>query len=154
MEDNMKRKRIMRRICRRMKENEEQKGEDKCRLNTGYLYRPYPKILFTRPYILNVSLLPISIRVKKTKEELQFNKTKYNRCIESRDSTVGIAIGYWLDDQGVGIRVQMGERIFTSPCRLDGLWGPHPASYSMGNTQALSAGVKLLGREADPLTSS
>jgi hypothetical protein len=41
-----------------------------------------------------------------------------------RDSVVGIATGYGLDDQGVGVRVPVGERIFISPCRPDRLWGP------------------------------
>jgi hypothetical protein len=41
-----------------------------------------------------------------------------------RDSAVGIATGYGLDDQGVGVRVQVGARILTSPCRPDWLWGP------------------------------
>jgi hypothetical protein len=42
----------------------------------------------------------------------------------SRDSEVGIVTGYGLDDQGVGVRVPVGARIFTSPCRPDRLWGP------------------------------
>jgi hypothetical protein len=42
----------------------------------------------------------------------------------SRDSIVGIAIGYTLDDQGVTVRVPVGSRIFSSPCRPDWLWGP------------------------------
>jgi hypothetical protein len=43
---------------------------------------------------------------------------------KSRDSAVGIATGYGLDDQGVGVQVPVGARIFTSPCRPDRLWGP------------------------------
>jgi hypothetical protein len=42
----------------------------------------------------------------------------------SRDSAVGIATGYGLDDRGVGVRVPVGSRIFSSPCRPDRLWGP------------------------------
>jgi hypothetical protein len=41
----------------------------------------------------------------------------------SRDSVVRIATGYWLDDQGVGIRVSVGSRIFSSPRCPDRLWG-------------------------------
>jgi hypothetical protein len=37
----------------------------------------------------------------------------------SRDSVVGIATGYGLDDRGVGVR-----GIFSSPSRPDRLWGP------------------------------
>jgi hypothetical protein len=47
MEENEKGKRIMR-LCRRMKKNEEEKGEDKYRLNIGYLYRPYPSQMKAR----------------------------------------------------------------------------------------------------------
>jgi hypothetical protein len=44
--------------------------------------------------------------------------------IRSRDSVVGIATGYGLDDRGVGVQVPVGVRIFTSPRRPDRLWGP------------------------------
>jgi hypothetical protein len=38
-------------------------------------------------------------------------------------SAVCIATGYWLDDRGVGVRVPVGSRIFSSPRRSDRLWG-------------------------------
>jgi hypothetical protein len=41
----------------------------------------------------------------------------------SRDSVVGIATGYGLDNQGVGVRVPVGSRIFSSSCHPDQLWG-------------------------------
>jgi hypothetical protein len=47
------------------------------------------------------------------------------------DSVVGIATGYGLDDRGVGVRVPVGSRIFSSPRRPDGLWGP-PSLLSSG----------------------
>jgi hypothetical protein len=40
------------------------------------------------------------------------------------DSAVGIATGYGLDDRGVGVRVPVESRIFSSPRRPDLLWGP------------------------------
>jgi hypothetical protein len=46
------------------------------------------------------------------------------RDLRSRDSVVGIATGYGLDDQGVRVRVPVGSRIFSSPSRPDRLWGP------------------------------
>jgi hypothetical protein len=49
----------------------------------------------------------------------------------SRESVVGIAIGYGLDDRGVGVRVPVGSRIFSSPRRPDPLWGP-PTLLSNG----------------------
>jgi hypothetical protein len=42
----------------------------------------------------------------------------------SRDSALGIATGYGLDDRGAGVRVPVGSRIFSSPPRLVRLWGP------------------------------
>jgi hypothetical protein len=47
----------------------------------------------------------------------------------SRDSTVGIATSYWLDDRVVGVRVPVGSRIFTSPCRSERLWRPPNLLY-------------------------
>jgi hypothetical protein len=49
----------------------------------------------------------------------------------SRDSIVCIATGYGLDDQGVGVGVPVGEKIFTSPFRQDRLWSP-PSFLSNG----------------------
>jgi hypothetical protein len=43
----------------------------------------------------------------------------------NRDSAVGIAIGYGLDDRGAGVRVMVGSRIFSFPRRPDRFWGPH-----------------------------
>jgi hypothetical protein len=40
------------------------------------------------------------------------------------DVRVGIATGYGLDDQGVGVRVPVGSRILTSAFHPDELWGP------------------------------
>jgi hypothetical protein len=48
-----------------------------------------------------------------------------------RYSTVGIAIGYGLDDWGVRVQVPVGSRIFSSPRCWDRLWGP-PSLISNG----------------------
>jgi hypothetical protein len=60
----------------------------------------------------------------------------------SLDIAVGIATGYGLDDRGVGVRVSVGLRIFTSPCHPDRLCPTQ--LLSNGHRGALS-----LGREAD-----
>jgi hypothetical protein len=60
----------------------------------------------------------------------------------SRDSVVGIANGYGLEDRGVRVRVPVGSRIFQTGFEA------YPASYAMG-TVALSPGIKRPRREAD-----
>jgi hypothetical protein len=47
-----------------------------------------------------------------------------------RDSSVGKSTGYGLDDLGVGDRVPVGSRIFSSPRRPDWLWGPLSLLYN------------------------
>jgi hypothetical protein len=49
----------------------------------------------------------------------------------SWERLVGIATGYGLDDRGVGFRVPVGSRIFSSPRYPDRLWGP-PSLLSNG----------------------
>jgi hypothetical protein len=61
---------------------------------------------------------------------------------KSRDSVVGIATGYGLDNRGVGVRVSVGSIIFYSPRRPDRLWGPP----SLSNGYRM---VKRPGREAE-----
>jgi hypothetical protein len=61
--------------------------------------------------------------------KLNFNKQVY--AVESRDSSDGIATDYGLDDQGVGVRVPVLVRNYTSPCRPQRLWGP-PSLLSNG----------------------
>jgi hypothetical protein len=49
----------------------------------------------------------------------------------SRDSVVGIATGYSLEDRGFGVRVPVASRIFSSPRRRERFWGP-PSLLSIG----------------------
>jgi hypothetical protein len=63
---------------------------------------------------------------------------------DMRDSVTGIATGYGLDDRGVGVRVPVGSRIFSSPSRPDRLW-PSPIQWV---PWALSPGVKRPGLES------
>jgi hypothetical protein len=52
------------------------------------------------------------------------NIRSYTAVYKSRDSSVSIVTGYGLHDQGFGVRVPVGARIFISPRRPDRLWGP------------------------------
>jgi hypothetical protein len=58
----------------------------------------------------------------------------------SRDSSVGIATAYRLDDGGVGVRVPVGQKILFSPNRPDRL--QPPIQWVPG---ALSPGVEAAG---------
>jgi hypothetical protein len=42
----------------------------------------------------------------------------------SRGRTGCIAAGFWLDYRGIGVRIPLGSRIFTSPYRPGRLWRP------------------------------
>jgi hypothetical protein len=57
----------------------------------------------------------------------------------SRDSSVGIATSYGLDDQGVGVGVPVGSKIFLLHVIQTGS-GAQAASYSMGTGGSLPGG--------------
>jgi hypothetical protein len=61
-------------------------------------------------------------------------------AIPLRNSEIGIVTGYRLDNRGSGI--------FSPPRHPDRAWGP-PSLLSNGYREAVSPGVKRLGREAD-----
>jgi hypothetical protein len=58
-------------------------------------------------------------------------KVVISTLCRSRDSAVGIATGYGLDDRNVGVRVPVGSRIFTPTCHPDRLWGPPNLLYNV-----------------------
>jgi hypothetical protein len=60
----------------------------------------------------------------------------------SRDSSVGIALGYGLDDRGSRVRFPAGDGNFSLHHRVQTSSGAHPASYPVG-TGAVSLRVKL-----------
>jgi hypothetical protein len=49
-----------------------------------------------------------------------------------RDSSVGIALGYGLDDRGSSVRFPAGAETFSLHHRIQNGSGAHPASYPMG----------------------
>jgi hypothetical protein len=49
-----------------------------------------------------------------------------------RDSSLGIATGYGLEDQGVAVRVPVGPRIFSPSRRPDRLWDPPSLLANIG----------------------
>jgi hypothetical protein len=68
-------------------------------------------------YIKNTKLLNTNLR----------NVYNYYR---GRDTAVGIATAYGLNDREVGVRILVGSRIFTSSYRPDRLWDPPHHLYN------------------------
>jgi hypothetical protein len=62
---------------------------------------------------------------------------------KSRDSSVGIDLGYGLDDRGSGVRFPAGAGNFSLHHRIQNGSGVHPDSYPMDKRASFS------GREAD-----
>jgi hypothetical protein len=70
------------------------------------------------------------------------------RKYKSRDSSVGVALGYGLDDRSSRVRFPAGAGNFSLHHGVQNGSGAHPASYPMG-TRGSFPGVKRLGCEAD-----
>jgi hypothetical protein len=66
----------------------------------------------------------------------------------SRDSSVGIATGYRMDDRMIGVRFSAGAGNFSLRHRVEIVSRAHPASYPVGTGGSFSGG-KAAGREAD-----
>jgi hypothetical protein len=66
---------------------------------------------------------------------------------ESRDSSIGIATGYGLDDHGVGVRVPWGKNFHFSVSSRPVLEPTQPPIQRV--PEAISPGVKRPVREAD-----
>jgi hypothetical protein len=54
---------------------------------------------------------------------------EYSMFCKSRDSSVGIALGYGLDDRGSRVRFPAGAGDFSLHHRVQNSSGAHPASY-------------------------
>jgi hypothetical protein len=59
---------------------------------------------------------------------------------ESRDSSVGIALGYGLDDRGSRVLFPTGAGNFSLHHRVQNGSGAHPASYPMGTRGSFPGG--------------
>jgi hypothetical protein len=77
-----------------------------------------------------------------------FWRTQY-----SRDSSVGIALGYKMDDWGSSVRFPAGAGNLSLHYRVQNGSGAHPASYPMG-TRGSFPGCKAGGTWSWPLTST
>jgi hypothetical protein len=73
---------------------------------------------------------------------MEFTQTVLTKTLTS--STVGIALGYGLDDRGSRVRVPAGTGNFSLHHRVQNGSGAHPASYPMG-TRVSFPGDKATG---------
>jgi hypothetical protein len=89
-----------------------------------------PMLIRTDLQYLSLFLTHTRARAKKSTKITNliqlFLKMKYNSymLMWNREGVVDIATGYGLDDRGVGVRVPVWSRIFSSPRRPDRLWCP------------------------------
>jgi hypothetical protein len=88
-----------------------------------------PRMRFEHPALSVVQLfasvfLFIGIILPTWSNESHFFESDFYYTYTSRDSSVGIATDYGLDDRGIAVRVPVWSRIFSSPRRPDRLWGP------------------------------
>jgi hypothetical protein len=60
--------------------------------------------------------------------------------LKCRDSSVGIALGYGLDDRGYRVRFPAGAGNFSLYHRVQNVSGAHPASYPMGTRCSFRGG--------------
>jgi hypothetical protein len=73
--------------------------------------------------------------------------------VRSRDSSVGTATSYGLDDRKIGDRFPVGAGNFSLRHHVQTRSGAHPASYPLGTGGSL-AGGKAAGARSWPLTST
>jgi hypothetical protein len=59
---------------------------------------------------------------------------------ESRDSSVGITLGYGLDDRGSRVRFPAGAGNFSLHHRVQNDSAAHPATYPMGTRSSFPGG--------------
>jgi hypothetical protein len=81
----------------------------------------------------------------------EYRQNKKIQNSKSRNSSVGIALGYGLDDRGSTVQFPAGAGNFSLHHRVQNGSGAHPASYPMG-TRGSFPGVKAAGEWSWPLT--
>jgi hypothetical protein len=92
--------------------------------------------------------LPRLLTVAGTFLKSEWSFTFHPSRSKSRDSSVGIALGYGLDDRGSRVRFPEGAGNFFLHYRVQNGSGAHLASYPMG-TRGSFPGGKAAGVEAD-----
>jgi hypothetical protein len=86
-----------------------------------------------------------SLNVTIRKSDLSIiNKFSFKCQLSPRDSSVGMALDYWLDGRGSRVRFPEGARNFSLHHRVQNGSGAHTASYPMG-TRGSYPGGKAAG---------
>jgi hypothetical protein len=65
---------------------------------------------------------------------------RYCKSNKGRDSSVGIALDYGLDDRGSRVRFPEGAGNFSLHHRVQNVSGAHPASYPLGTRGSFRGG--------------
>jgi hypothetical protein len=72
--------------------------------------------------------------------EWRLNFSKRTRDVKSRDSSVGIALGYGLDDRGSRVRFPAGAGNFSLHYHVQNGSGAHPTFYPVGTRDSFFGG--------------
>jgi hypothetical protein len=87
-----------------------------------------------------------------TRKPLLTRDIRFSAVKIDRDSSIGIALGYGLDDRGSRVRFPTGAGNFSFHHCVQNCSGAHPASYPMGTRDSFPVG-KAAGAWRWPLTS-
>jgi hypothetical protein len=91
-----------------------------------------------------MSIVIISVQFSDIYVTFSFSNWNILWVYKSRDGSVGIALGYGLDDRDSRVRSPAGAGNFSFHHRVQKDSGAHPASYPMG-TRGSFAGGKVAG---------
>jgi hypothetical protein len=72
---------------------------------------------------------------------MKLNFVQWFLNFKSRDSSVGIALGYGLDDRGSRFRIPAGAGKFSLHHRVQNFSAAHPASYPVGTRGSFPRGT-------------
>jgi hypothetical protein len=103
-------------------------------------------------YILATWIYFTSLHYVPNFVSLPFHLVSPSSDGQSRDSSVGIALGYELDDRDSRVRFPAGAGNFSLHHRVQNGSGAHPASHTLGTRGAFPGG-KAAGAWSWPLTS-
>jgi hypothetical protein len=104
------------------------------------------------PFVPMLSHVPAAHTFQPPFPKIHFNIFLPSTSRSSHDSSVGIALGYGLDDRSSRVRFPAGAGNVSLHHRVQNGSGAHPASYPMG-TRGSFPGGKAAGAWSWPLTS-